>query len=78
MGKTIRARITRGVLEPLERVELPEGKEVTVTIVDVPTQADIEASRGAAGGWKGLVDAEALIRNIYCDRLVHTRPEPRL
>lgn len=29
---TIRARFRRGVLEPLEKVDLPEGKEVTVTV----------------------------------------------
>lgn len=78
MGGTIRARVHRGVLEPLEKIDLPEGKEVTITILDMPTERDVEASRRAAGGWRGLVDAEALIRNIYADRLISTRPEPRL
>ncbi len=78
MGSTIRVRIRNGVLEPLEKVELPEGKEVTVTILDVPSAEDDEAFRKAAGSWKGLVDAETLIRNIYADRLLSTRPEPRL
>lgn len=78
MGGTIRARFTRGVLEPLEKVDLPEGKVVTVTILDVPSEKDVEAFRRSAGGWKGSVDAEALIRNIYADRLISTRPEPRL
>ena len=32
---TIRARIRGGTLEPVERVDLPEGTEVTVTIVRV-------------------------------------------
>jgi hypothetical protein len=32
----------------------------------------------AAGGWKGRLDAEALIRNIYANRLVQTRSVPRL
>lgn len=26
MGGTFRARVSRGLLEPLEKVELPEGK----------------------------------------------------
>jgi predicted DNA-binding antitoxin AbrB/MazE fold protein len=78
MGGTIRARFTRGVLEPLERVDLPEGKEVTITILDIPSGRDFEAFRRSAGGWKGTIDAEALIRNIYADRLISTRPEPRL
>lgn len=78
MGKTIRARVTRGVLEPLETVDLPEGREVTITILDAPTERDVEASRRAAGGWKGLIDADALIRDIYADRMLSTRPVPRL
>ena len=78
MGGTIRARFTGGVLEPRERVDLPEGKEVTITIIDVPSGNDVDAFRRSAGGWKGTIDADALIRNIYADRLISTRPEPRL
>lgn len=78
MGGTIRARVRGGMLEPLDKVNLPEGKEVMITILDTPTEADIEASKRAAGSWKGLVDADTLIRNIYADRLIQTRPEPRL
>jgi hypothetical protein len=39
---------------------------------------DIEAFRLSAGGWKGHVDAEALIRQIYEDRLIQSRPARRL
>lgn len=78
MGGTIRARVRRGALEPLEKLDLPEGSEVTITILDLPSGGDEDESRRAAGGWKGLVDAETLIRNIYADRLIATRPEPRL
>ena len=78
MGETISVRIRGGMLEPLEKVDLPEGQEIMITILDVPTDRDFEAFRRAAGGWKGTIDAEVLIRNIYADRLVSTRPEPRL
>lgn len=78
MGKTIRVRVTRGVFEPLEPIDLPEGREVTITILDVPSERDFDAFRRAAGGWNGTIDAEALIRNIYADRLISTRPQPRL
>ena len=78
MSSTVRARVTRGMLELLDNVDLPEGKEVTVTILDVPSPADREAFCRAAGGWKDTVDADALIKNIYTDRLVSTRPAPRL
>ncbi len=77
MNRTIRARFKAGVLEPLERVELPEGEEVTVTIGEAHRQ-DIEVFRRAAGSWRGKIDAEALIRNIYADRLLSTRSAPNL
>ena len=78
MPRTIRARVKAGVLEPLEALDLPEGKEVSVTIEELPAALDREAFLRSAGGWKGTIDAEALIRNIYADRLLSTRPEPRL
>jgi len=75
---TIRARVGRGVLKLLGKINIPEGKEVSVTILETPTRRDAEGLRKSAGGWKGLVDAEKLIENIYADRLISTRPEPRL
>ena len=78
MAGTIRARVTRGMLELLEKVDLPEGTEVTVTILDASSGADREAFRRAAGGWKETVDAETLIKNIYESRLLSTRPVPTL
>lgn len=78
MGETIRARVKGGVLEPLEKLNLPEGKEVLVTVVAVPALSSGEGLRRSFGGWKGTIDAEKLIRDIYEDRLISTRPEPRL
>jgi predicted DNA-binding antitoxin AbrB/MazE fold protein len=43
MGETIRARVKGGFLEPLEKMDLPEGKEVLVTIVEVPAQGNRDA-----------------------------------
>jgi hypothetical protein len=84
MAGTVRARMRGGMLELLEKVELPEGTEVSVTILERPTPRDtktegmLEALRATAGGWKGLVDADALKRHIYADRLIATRPIPKL
>ena len=78
MASTIRARVKAGMLELLEKVDLPEGTEVTVTILDESSSADREAFRRAAGGWKDTVDAETLIKNIYESRLLSTRPVPKL
>jgi predicted DNA-binding antitoxin AbrB/MazE fold protein len=77
MSRIIRARTKRGVFEPIEPIDVPEGTEVTVTIPEEPTLEDVEAFHRSAGSWKGTVDAEQLIRDIYNDRLISTRPEPR-
>jgi hypothetical protein len=78
MVTTMRARIHNGNLVPGEKLNLPKGREVQLTITEIPSEEDAETSRQAAGGWKGLVDAETLVRNIYRGRLVRTRPRPRL
>jgi predicted DNA-binding antitoxin AbrB/MazE fold protein len=66
------------MLELLEKINLPEGTEVTVTILDESSDADREAFRRAAGGWKDTVDADTLIKNIYESRLLSTRSVPKL
>ena len=78
MGETIRARVKGGVLEPLEKLDLPEGKEVLVTVIAIPTRRSGEGLRRSFGSWQGTIDAEKLIRDIYEDRLISTRPEPKL
>ena len=78
MSETIRVRVKGSVLEPLEKLDLPEGKEVLVTIIRVSPQGNRDAFRRAFGKWKGTIDADALIRNIYADRRISTRPEPKL
>ena len=44
MAGRIGGRVKGGMLEPLETLNLPEGKEVTVTIHDVPSVRDVDAS----------------------------------
>ena len=78
MGGTIRARVRGGVLEPLGKLDLPEGKEVLVTVIAAPVGRRGEGLRASFGRWKGTIDAEKLIRDIYEDRLISTRPEPKL
>ena len=65
-------------LETTELAKIPEGKEVTITIIDVPSEADVDAFRRSFGGWKGTLDADALLRDIRESRQASTRPEPRL
>jgi predicted DNA-binding antitoxin AbrB/MazE fold protein len=78
MGETIRELVKDGMLEPLQKTELPEGKEVLVTIVGVSEEPDDEAFLSSAGAWKDLIDADALIEKIYDNRLIATRGVPKL
>lgn len=78
MGKaiTIKARFSRGFIEPLEELEFEEGKEITLTISDISVSKKkslVEALRATSGGWKGLIDAEKLKKDIYSERLISTR-----
>ncbi len=41
-------------------------------------KADYEAFRTAAGGWKGLVDTDKLIADIYESRRISTKPPVEL
>lgn len=78
MLRKIRARFSHGVIEPLEKVNVTEGKELEVTIEEKPTKAEDESFLKAAGSWKGLINAEEMIKNIYADRHISTRPEIKL
>ena len=78
MSGTFRARMKRGHLELLENVDIPEGRELSVTIIDTSAKDDAEAFKRSAGSWQGTIDADALIEDIYNDRMVSTRPVPRL
>lgn len=82
MGRTIKARYSKGVIEPLERINLRDGEEVTINILETyhgpEKESFLEALKATAGGWKDLVDCEELKKNIYNDRLIATRQEVKL
>jgi len=78
MGKTIRARFSKGKIEPLEQVDIVDGKEITVMIMDIPSKRKKNGFEKSAGAWKGTIDAKKLIENIYANRLVPTRVPPKL
>lgn len=77
MTRTIRARFSKGVFEPLEPTVgelVRDGEEVTLTIDTGPLTPSGDPLNETAGGWRGLIDAEALKDAIYRDRLIVTRP----
>jgi predicted DNA-binding antitoxin AbrB/MazE fold protein len=82
MGKIIRARFSEGVIKPLEKIDIREGEEIAISILEAPKMSGkksfLEALKKTAGGWKDLIDCDELKRNIYNDRLIATRPEVRL
>jgi predicted DNA-binding antitoxin AbrB/MazE fold protein len=81
MNKMIRARFCEGVIVPLEDLDLADGEEIAVIVTDPVEKTEgksTEYLRESCGAWKGLIDAEALKKNIYADRLINTRPRPEL
>ena len=77
MRRTIRAKVCGEVLQPLDRLAIAEGEEVTITI-EIPSKEDDERFWRAAGGWQGLIDAEKLKQRVYRNRLLRPRDRPRL
>ena len=67
-----------GAWSSSNKVDFPEGTEVAVTIVDGSHEKDFDRFRRSAGSWRGLVDADKLLGNIYRDRLISNRKRPRL
>ncbi|MBI3989953.1 MAG: DUF104 domain-containing protein [candidate division NC10 bacterium] len=81
MIRTIKAKFSKGVFEPLEpevAEMVREGEEVFITISTSSMALAGDPLKETAGGWKDLIDAEGLKRNIYADRLIATRPEVKL
>ena len=78
MTTTIRARMKGGIIEPLDRIDFPEGQDMMITILTPPSITDQEAFRRSAGRWHGTSDPQKLIDDIYADRLVATRSAPAL
>jgi predicted DNA-binding antitoxin AbrB/MazE fold protein len=70
MAREIKARFTHGKIEPLEKLDLAEGEEVTI-LVGKPAY-DPEAFRAmlkrTAGGWAGLLDVDAYLEDLYQSR----------
>ena len=77
--KTIKARYSKGVIEPLEKLDIEEGKELTVTISDIAAEVkNGDPLDSTFGGWVGLIDVTALKNNIYSDRAISTRAKVKL
>ena len=77
MERTIRAKFKNGMIEPLEKLELEGGKEFLITVRGPLSPGD--RFEKAMGSWKGRIDCEQLIKDIYeSRRLSAARPEVEL
>lgn len=90
MPKTVKVKFANGVLTPLEPLDLADA-EYRVILADAPVADPLDATavapespaveaafQSSLGAWRGTHDPEELIRQLYADRLAHSRPEPRL
>lgn len=69
MAREFRARFTKGKIEPLEKVDLREGEEFTVTVKGESKAGTArEALARAAGAWKGTLDFDAYLKDLYASR----------
>jgi predicted DNA-binding antitoxin AbrB/MazE fold protein len=75
MSKTFKARYQAGKLEPLEPLDLEEGKEVVITLADPEAPGAVDAFAATSGAWKDLLDCEQFEQDIYESRRLQTRPE---
>jgi hypothetical protein len=77
MAGTIHARLAHGVLHPRERLDVPEGGVLTITVLRLPVNEAGGGLERSTARWTGVDDAEALKRPLNADRMRSTRPERR-
>jgi predicted DNA-binding antitoxin AbrB/MazE fold protein len=66
LQRTIKARFSKGKIEPLEKLDMAEGEELIVTISNKSSLAkNKDPLDSTFGGWIGLIDGEELKKNIY-------------
>ena len=73
MDREIRGRFSKGKIEPLEELGLKDGDEVIITVNGEPMTLNEEAAETgaferAAGGWKGTLDFDAYLTDLYASR----------
>lgn len=69
MVREIRVRFLNGKLEPLEKLDLDEGEEITIIIPERNNTAKAkEYLAKAAGAWKGMLDHDQFLHDLYESR----------
>ena len=68
MAKTVKARYSKGIIEPLEPLWLEEGKKLVVTIDEEIVPSAKQRFEQAAGSWADLIDEEEFLHDMYMAR----------
>lgn len=70
MAKTVRAKYSKGIIEPLEPLWIEEGRELVVTIEEEMIPSALQRFEQAAGSWAGLIAEEEFLNDIYKARML--------
>ena len=69
MSREIRARVSRGMIEPLEDLGLPDGEEIIISIREAPSEKHSQdAFERSIGAWKGKLDIDEFLEDLYASR----------
>lgn len=80
LEKIIRAKYRKGIIEPLEKLEMEEEEEVQISAPSLPTnERSRNTIKAPAGALRKTVDCDELIKEIYkTPRLSAARPGVKL
>lgn len=79
MIESVKARYSKGVIVPMEALDIEDGADLSITIDFRPPISDeerIKLTKSAAGGWKGSGAPGELKRTLYEARLRGSRVQP--
>ena len=78
-SKAIKVKFTKGAFLPLEMLDIPEGANITISLLGFPSQTTKKSNgiAASAGAWKEFV-GNNLKNKIYSKRLVPNRPLVKL
>lgn len=76
MLRKVRAKVSHGKIEPLEDVELTEGEEVVILLKQPSKSAEeVRAMlKRTSGAWKGKLDFDAYLEDLYASRRQSSPP----
>ena len=77
MVQKLKATYAEGVFKPATPVDLDDGAKVVISVTeDTQSESHFQGLEASAGGWKGLVDCDQLIEDIYERRATESRGQP--